>query len=105
MALSPHANFTSSIKRNNDIFTIITIAGSSTLYISTRDVTVDSQAYDGRLLNAPSINSQLNFKDFSATTSSITLRIANAGYSSSFGDRINQAIVIYFATNGTTSAL
>ena len=51
MALSPHANFTSSIKRNNDIFPIITIAGSSTLYISTRDVTVDSQAYDGRLLN------------------------------------------------------
>jgi hypothetical protein len=105
MALSPHANFTSSIKRNNDIFPIITIAGSSTLYISTRDVTVDSQAYDGRLLNAPSINSQLNFKNFSATTSSITLRIANAGYSSSFGDRINQAIVIYFATDGTTSAL
>ena len=105
MALSPHANFTSSLKRNNDIFPILTIAGDSTLYISTRDVTVDSQAYDGRLLNAPSVNSTLNFKNFSASTSSITLRIANAGYDASFGDRINHAVVIYFATDGTTGAL
>tara|TARA_R110002020_G_scaffold44223_2_gene127760 strand:+ start:103 stop:2196 length:2094 start_codon:yes stop_codon:yes gene_type:complete len=105
MALSPHANFTNSLKRNNDIFPILTIAGSSTLYLSTRDVTVESQAYDGRLLNAPGVNSTLNFKSFSASTSSITLRIANAGYSASFGDRINKAVVIYYATNGTLASL
>lgn len=105
MALSPHANFTNSLKRNNDIFPILTIAGSSTLYLSTRDVTVESQAYDGRLLNAPGVNSNLDFKNFSASTSSITLRIANAGYSASFGDRINKAVVIYYATNGTLASL
>lgn len=105
MALSLHANFTNSLKRNNDIFPILTIAGSSTLYLSTRDVTVESQAYDGRLLTAPGVNSQLDFKSFSASTSSITLRIANAGYSASFGDRINKAVVIYYATNGTLASL
>ena len=105
MALSPHANFTNSLKRNNDIFPILTIAGSTTLYLSTRDVTVESQAYDGRLMNAPSIISNIDLRNFSSRTNNITLRIANGGYAPTFGERNNQVVTIYFASNGTLSAL
>ena len=66
MALSPTANFTNSLKRNNDIFPILTIAGSSTIYLSTRDVIVESQAYDGRLLSAPGITSSIDLRNFTS---------------------------------------
>ena len=105
MALSPHANFTSSLKRNNDIFPLVQIGGSSTIYLSTRDVTVDSQAYDGRLIATPSITSSINLKNRTSRTNNITIRIANVGYDVTFGERTNQSVIIYFATNNTTSAL
>jgi len=105
MALSPSTNFSNSLKRNNDIFPILTIAGSATLYLSTRDVTVESQAYDGRLMNAPSIISNIDLRSFSSRTNNITLRIANGGYAPTFGERNNQVVTIYFASNGTLSAL
>jgi|DEB0MinimDraft_6_1074348.scaffolds.fasta_scaffold01315_10 hypothetical protein len=105
MALSPHANFTNSLKRNNDIFPLVQIGGSSTIYLSTRDVTVDSQAYDGRLMAAPSITSSIDLRNRTSRTSNITLRIANAGYDVTFGERTNKSVVIYLATNGTTSAI
>jgi len=105
MALSPTANFTNSLKRNNDIFPILTIAGSSTIYLSTRDVTVESQAYDGRLLSAPGITSSIDLRNFTSRTNNITLRLANNGYAPTFGERTNKVVTIYFATNGTLSAL
>lgn len=105
MALSPHANFTSSLKRNNDIFPLVQIGGSSTIYLSTRDVTVDSQAYDGRLLATPSITSSIDLRNRTSRTNNITIRIANAGYDVTFGERTNKVVTIYFATNGTTSAI
>ena len=105
MALSPHANFTSSLKRNNDIFPLVQIGGSSTIYLSTRDVTVDSQDYDGRLLATPAITSSIDLRNRTSRTNNITLRIANAGYSVTFGERTNEAVIIYFATNNTTSAI
>ena len=105
MALSPHANFTNSLKRNNDIFPLVQIGGSSTIYLSTRDVTVDSQAYDGRLLATPSITSSIDLRNRTSRTNNITIRIANAGYDVTFGERTNKVVTIYFATNGTTSAI
>ncbi len=105
MALSPHSNFTNSLKRNNDIFPLVHIGGSSTIYLSTRNVTVDSQAYDGRLLNSPGITSSINLRNHTSRTSNITLRIANNGYDTTFGQRTNKVVTIYFATDGTTSAL
>ena len=105
MALSPHANFTSSLKRNNDIFPLVQIGGSSTIYLSTRDVTVDSQDYDGRLLATPSITSSIDLRNRTSRTSNITIRIANAGYDVTFGQRTNKSVIIYFATTGTTSAI
>ena len=105
MALSPSTNFTNSLKRNNDIFPILTIAGSSTIYLSTRDVTVESQAYDGRLLSAPGITSSIDLRNFTSRTNNITLRLANNGYAPTFGERTNKVVTIYFATNGTLSAL
>ncbi len=105
MALSPSTNFSNSLKRNNDIFPILTIAGSSTLYLSTRDVTVESQAYDGRLMDAPSIISSIDLRSFSSRINNITLRIANGGYAPTFGVRNNQIVTIYFASNGTLSSL
>lgn len=105
MALSPSSNFTNALKRNNDIFPLVQIGGSSTIYLSTRDVTVDSQAYDGRLLSTPSINSSIDLRNFTSRTSNITLRIANAGYADTFGNRTNQIVTIYFANNGTTASL
>jgi len=105
MALSPSSNFTNSLKRNNDIYPILSIAGGSTIYLSTRNVTVESQAYDGRLLNAPAITSSISLRKFEARTNNITLRIANDGYAPTFGQRTNQAVIIYLATDGTTSAL
>ena len=105
MALSPSSNFTNALKRNNDIFPLVQIGGSSTIYLSTRDVTVDSQAYDGRLLSTPSINSSIDLRNFTSRTSNITLRIVNAGYADTFGNRTNKTVTIYFANNGTTSSL
>ena len=105
MALSFHANFTNSLKRNNDIFPLVQIGGSSTIYLSTRDVTVDSQAYDGRLLNAPGITSSIDLRNRTSRTNNITIRIANNGYDATFAQRTNKAVTIYFATNGTTSAI
>ena len=102
MALTFSAAFTNSLSNNSDIYPIVSIAGSSTIYLSTRDVTVDSQAYDGRLLSAPSITSSVNFRQFEARTNNITLRIANNGYESTFGSRTNKAVIIYFATENTT---
>ena len=102
MALTFASEFSSSLKRNNDIFPLVQIAGSSTLYLSTRDVTVDSQAYDGRLLNAPAITSSINLRNHTSRTNNITVRIANNGYDATFGQRTNQVVTIYFATNGTT---
>lgn len=105
MALSFHANFSNSLKRNNDIFPLVQIGGSSTIYLSTRDVTVDSQDYDGRLLATPSITSSIDLRNRTSRTSNITLRIANAGYDVTFGNRTNESVIIYFGTNGTTSAI
>lgn len=105
MALSPSSNFTNALKRNNDIFPLVQISGSTTLYLSTRDVTVDSQAYDGRLLSTPSINSSIDLRNFTSRTSNIRLRIVNAGYADTFGNRTNKTVTIYFANNGTTSSL
>jgi hypothetical protein len=105
MALSFHANFTNSLKRNNDIFPLLQIGGSSTIYLSTRDVTVDSQAYDGRLLNAPGITSSIDLRNRTSRTNNITINIANAGYDATFGNRTNEEVIIYFATDGTTSSI
>ena len=105
MALSFHANFSNSLKRNNDIFPLVQIGGSSTIYLSTRDVTVDSQDYDGRLLATPAITSSIDLRNRTSRTSNITLRIANAGYDVTFGNRTNESVTIYFGTNGTTSAI
>ena len=105
MALSFHANFSNSLKRNNDIFPLVQIGGSSTIYLSPRDVTVDSQDYDGRLLATPAITSSIDLRNRTSRTSNITLRIANAGYDVTFGNRTNESVTIYFGTNGTTSAI
>ena len=105
MALSFHANFSNSLKRNNDIFPLVQIGGSSTLYLSTRDVTVDSQAYDGRLLATPAITSSIDLRNRTSRISTISLRIANAGYDVTFGERTNKVVTIYFGTDGTTSSI
>lgn len=105
MALSFHANFSNSLKRNNDIFPLVQIGGSSTIYLSTRDVTVDSQAYDGRLLATPAITSSIDLRNRTSRISTISLRIANAGYDVTFGERTNKVVTIYFGTDGTTSSI
>ena len=102
MALTFSQAFKDTLSNNADIFPIVSIAGSATIYLSTRDVTVDSQAYDGRLLSSPSITSSVNFRNHTSRTNSISLRIANSGYESTFGRRGNQAVIIYFATDNTT---
>lgn len=103
--LTFESEFSNSLKRNNDVFPILSIAGSSTIYLSTRDVTVDSQAYDGRLLDAPGITSSINLRNHTSRTNNITLRIANNGYATTFGQRTNKVVTIYFATNGTLDDL
>ena len=100
MALTFETEFSSSLKRNNDVFPILSITGTSTIYLSTRDVTVDSQAYDGRLLNAPAITSSINLRNHTSRTNNITLRIANNGYDATFGQRTNKVVTIYFVTDG-----
>ena len=105
MALTFETEFSSSLKRNNDVFPILSITGTSTIYLSTRDVTVDSQAYDGRLLNAPAITSSINLRNHTSRTNNITLRIANNGYDVTFGERTNKVVTIYFVTDGTTDDL
>ena len=106
MALTFETEFSSSLKRNNDVFPILSITGgSATIYLSTRDVTVDSQAYDGRLLNAPAITSSIDLRNRTSRTNNITLRIANNGYDATFGQRTNKVVTIYFVTDGTTDDL
>tara|TARA_R100000084_G_C4653615_1_gene151422 strand:- start:1426 stop:3522 length:2097 start_codon:yes stop_codon:yes gene_type:complete len=105
MALSFHANFSNSLKRNNDIFPLVHIGGSSTIYLSTRNITVDSQAYDGRLLNSPAITSSIDLRNRTSRTSTISLRIANAGYDATFSERTNKGVTIYYATDGTLDDL
>tara|TARA_R100001594_G_scaffold42605_1_gene74727 strand:+ start:7353 stop:9458 length:2106 start_codon:yes stop_codon:yes gene_type:complete len=102
MALTLSAEFTKNLSNNSDIYPIISIAGSSTIYLSTRDVTVDGTDYDGRLLSAPSITSNISFRNFEARTNNVTLRIANNGYEGTFGQRTNKEVIIYFATDNTT---
>jgi len=105
MALTFETEFSSSLKRNNDVFPILSITGTSTIYLSTRDVTVDSQAYDGRLLDAPGITSSIDLRNHTSRTNNITLRIANNGYDATFGQRTNKVVTIYFVTDGTTDDL
>ena len=64
--------------RENWLVQIDDSSGSNKKYYSFFDQTVDSVAYDGRILNSPSIRESINLFKSTSSVSNLTLKISNS---------------------------